>query len=134
MTSETSKPISPRTTDETYCRPMPAGTPNNPNGVLHLAQTVTTMERNGTLPPNALEPPSHDFDGPVMNPVPLTDDASTPEATLGVGFVGEEYFWDFLNSTNPIDDDAMMALQVSNLTMGLAVLKARIEALERGDE
>jgi hypothetical protein len=65
-----------------------------------------------------------EFEGPTMKPVPV------PE----LGVVPDFDAWDFLRYVDPIDDPAMLAFQVAQLTVGMAELKRRLDAMEEGNE
>jgi hypothetical protein len=60
-----------------------------------------------------------DFQGPELSPAPVPPLAS-PEFNI----------WGFLEFQDPIDDPAMLAFQVAQLTVGMGELLRRLEHLE----
>lgn len=62
------------------------------------------------------------FDASPLNPVPVPQIATLPEADL----------WEFLNYQDPIDGPEMLAFQVAQLTVGMGELKRQIDELKEG--
>lgn len=87
---------------------------------------------SASLPTSSKEPPN--FDGPTLHPVPLTDDPTSPEASVGVFQFEAPDVWDFLRTTDPIDDPSHLAMHVASLTLGMAELKRRIDEIVWVDE
>lgn len=96
------------------------------NGSEELSASWTTWQ----TPAEAMQgvPPSETFsaDQP-LNPVP------TP-ATVNLEDLGPELLWTFLQQTNVPPDLHAVAMQLSQATLGLAILKQRIEQLEAINE
>ena len=62
------------------------------------------------------------FEASPLNPVPVPQLATLPEADL----------WEFLKYQEPIDGPEMLAFQVAQLTVGMGELKRQIDELKKG--
>lgn len=75
------------------------------------------------IPPlRSVSPTDLTFEGPTLNPVPTPQFATPPDLDV----------WSFLEFVEPIPEINMLAFQVAQMTVGMAELKRRLEAIENG--
>lgn len=75
----------------------------------------------GSAPTKSKPDPCGSFEPPPTTPLDMPILATIPDADV----------WGFLQFDYPIEDPGMLAFQVASITVGLAVLKRKLEALER---